>query len=67
MNDLTRQHAMITAFGQQYDYDTAYMTELLDASPAAYAAFAAALPLSSHRQALPLAAHFVARITTLQA
>lgn len=67
MNDLSSQHTMITAFGQQYDYDTRYMTELLDASPAAYAAFAAAMPLSRHRQALPLAAHFVARIVTLQA
>ena len=54
-------------FGTKYHYDTGYMEQLLDQSPAAYDAFAAAMGMSEHRVHLPVDAHFVACISALRA
>lgn len=52
----------VQAFGRAYDYDASYMLDLLAASPGAFRRFHAAQGLSKYRNALPLDAHFVARI-----
>ncbi len=67
MTETTAIHAGIAAFSAAYDYDASYLAELATASPGAYAAFAGAQAMSSYRAALPLEAHHVARITTMQA
>lgn len=56
----------LAAFSAHYDYDAGYLLALLDADAQAHAAFATAMPLSRHRQHLPLDAHFVARICAMQ-
>lgn len=58
--------AQISEFGKMYDYDAGYQTALLDASPGAYATFAAGMDMVSYREVLPLEAHYVARITMMQ-
>ncbi len=58
--------AGLQAFGAYYEYDVDYLLGLLEDSEPAMAGFAAAMPLSKYRDALPLEAHFVARITTMQ-
>lgn len=53
-------------FGQRYDYDASYLVALAEQSIGAFEAFTAAQGMSHYRQALPLEAHFVARITAMQ-
>ncbi len=60
-------HDTLDQFGRAYNYDVRYMQVMLDASQAAFEAFAAAQPLSGFRERLPLDAHFVARISIMQA
>lgn len=62
MTDTTAARAALEAFGEAYQYDASYLTELLDASPGAFATFQAAQGMSQYRDALPLDAHFVARV-----
>lgn len=57
----------IDAFAARYRYDMSYQHELLDAAPAAFEVFARAQGTSGHRRALPLEAHYVARIAMMQA
>ncbi len=57
----------LNAFGQAYGYDASYLIDLNRASPGAFEAFAASQPLGHYRSELSLEAHFVARITTMQA
>lgn len=57
----------IEAFGTAYAYDAGYLTRLLDDSPGAYETFTAAQAMSIYRDSLPLDAHFVARVATMQA
>lgn len=59
--------AWLREFGTKYQYDTGYMQQLLDLSPAAYDTFAAAMGMSGHRVHLPLDAHHVACISALMA
>lgn len=54
-------------FAARYDYDTGYLEDLLDRSPAAHATFAAAMEMSHHRVHLPLEVHVIARLATLRA
>lgn len=56
----------IEAFGAAYAYDVSYLLQLLECSPGAFGAFRAAQGMSRYRAALPLEAHFVARITAMQ-
>lgn len=65
MTDIAEFHAGIRAFGAAYDYDSSYLNDLLDASAGAYEAFADAQKMGLHRWALPLDAHYVARIATM--
>jgi hypothetical protein len=67
MTDLETIKHQIAAFSAAYDYDASYMIGLAEASPGAYAAFAAAQPLGSYRSELPLEAHWVASVATLLA
>lgn len=57
----------LRAFGDAYQYDTSYLITLLEASPEAYGAFAAGMSMSSFRDALPPDAHYVARVSAMQA
>lgn len=64
---IANTRAQLREFGAKYQYDVGYMEQLLDLSPAAYDAFAAAMAMSEHREHLPLDAHFVACISALLA
>jgi hypothetical protein len=50
------------AFGTHYDYDVAYLLEMLDGSPDAFRIFQAVPDMASYRKKLPAEASFVARI-----
>ena len=63
MND---QRDALRAFGARYDYDPGYLIEILEASPGAFAAFAPAQAMSRYREALPVDAHFVARVAAMR-
>ncbi|HRW54362.1 MAG TPA: hypothetical protein P5081_15935 [Phycisphaerae bacterium] len=62
----TEIRAQIAAFENAYAYDAGYQTAVLDAAPEAYAHFAAARAMISHRQHLPPDAHYVARIAMMR-
>jgi AhpD family alkylhydroperoxidase len=51
------------AFGRQQDYDVTYMEALLEASPGAYAAFAAAMGMSRYQNKAPSDLLAIAKIT----
>jgi alkylhydroperoxidase/carboxymuconolactone decarboxylase family protein YurZ len=57
--------AALLEFETTYDYDTAYLRKLAEDSPGAYDAFAQAEGMSAYRKALPLEAHYIARIATM--
>jgi hypothetical protein len=61
----TANLAALQEFEATYDYDTAYLRKLAKDSPGAYDAFAQAEGMSAYRKALPLEAHYVARIATM--
>ena len=63
--DVAATRVWLRDFGAKYSYDVAYMEQLLDASPAAYETFAAAMGMADHRVHLPVDAHFVACISAL--
>lgn len=67
MTDTATIKRQIADFSAAYDYDASYLAGLVDASPGAYAAFAAAQPLGQFRATLPLEAHWVAAVSTMQA
>ncbi|MEM7203999.1 MAG: hypothetical protein AAF628_27305 [Planctomycetota bacterium] len=67
MTDHTARRAELQAFGRHYQYDVGYLEHLHEAAPAAFDTFAAAQGMGTHREALPVDAHFVARITAMQA
>ena len=56
----------IAAFEEQYGYDCSYLYDLLERSPAAFEAFAAARPMTSFRQHLPDDAYYVAAVSVMQ-
>ncbi|MFQ5509235.1 MAG: hypothetical protein ACE5FN_07850 [Leptospirillia bacterium] len=66
MTDTQTIKSEMRAFAQTYDYDMGYLESLVDTSPGAYDAFAAGMGMSLYRKALPLDAHFVARVATMQ-
>jgi len=59
-------HRMIDRFGARYDYDAAYMHEVLDASPSAFKKLLLAQAMNTHREAVPPDALFAARITAVR-
>lgn len=56
----------IRRFEQAYEYDGSYLYDLLDRTPAGFARFHAARPMTSFREHLPAEAHYVAAITVMQ-
>tara|TARA_R110002049_G_scaffold67767_6_gene175860 strand:- start:2626 stop:3210 length:585 start_codon:yes stop_codon:yes gene_type:complete len=52
----------LRAFSQRYDYDTTYMAEILEQSPAALAKFSTLNLMASHRRGIPGAPWWTARI-----
>lgn len=65
--DPATTRAWLRDFNAKYHYDTGYLEQLLDQSPAAYDVFAAAMGMAEHRVHLPVDAHFVACISALRA
>ena len=63
--DVAATRVWLRDFGAQYAYDVGYLEQLLNASPAAYETFAAAMGMADHRVHLPIDAHFVACISAL--
>jgi hypothetical protein len=61
----TANLAALQEFEANYDYDTTYLRKLANDSPGAYDAFAQAEGMSAYRKALPLDAHYVARVATM--
>lgn len=57
--------AALREFEATYDYDTSYLQKLAEDSPGAYDAFSQAEEMSAYRNALPLDAHYVARVATM--
>jgi len=52
----------IDRFARQYDYDTSYMSELLETSQRAFLRFARVAGLSRHRESLPPAPWYAAKL-----
>ena len=67
MSTSTTTESDLQAFGQAYRYDVDYLIQLNRASPGAFAQFVASQPMGNYRCELSLEAHFVARITCMQA
>jgi hypothetical protein len=55
-------HAVIRRFERRFDYDAAYMHEILDASLGAFVKLILAQAMNSHREGVALDALFAARI-----
>lgn len=64
--DVQETKTQLEAFGQKYDYDIGYMVQLLEDSPRAFEAFAAAQAMGRVYQKLPLDAAYVARVTAMK-
>jgi hypothetical protein len=54
-------------FGQHFDYDVSYLLELADASPDAFRAFEAAMPMSRVQKIAPIEAVQIAKIAGMRA
>ncbi len=57
----------LRAFGEKYDYDTTYLEVFMDASPLAFQAFEAAMPMARVQNAAPVDLIFIVKIATMQA
>ncbi|MFN3153508.1 hypothetical protein [Bremerella sp.] len=64
--DTLEARAALEQFAQHYDYDNGYIVQLLEDSPAAYQAFAAAQAMPNIHQVLPVEAFFVAKIAVMK-
>lgn len=64
--DTLEAKAALEQFAQHYDYDNGYIVQLLEDSPAAYQAFAAAQAMPNIHQVLPVEAFFVAKIAVMK-
>ena len=56
----------IDDFEKHYNYDTRYMRELLEHSPAGYAKFAAFMPLTGHRETLTAEVFWIGKLAAMQ-
>lgn len=59
--------SLISQFEAHYDYDGAYMRELLESSPEGFAKFNNFMPMAQHREQLGLNDYWVAKLATMQA
>lgn len=64
MQDREATRRALEEFSAHYDYDNEYLVALLEASPGAYAAFAAAEGLAQYRGELPHDALWIASLAT---
>ena len=55
-------HRWLQRFARRYQYDTAYMGELLEHSPTTFLKFSSLHLLSSHRRSIPVTPWSAARI-----
>jgi hypothetical protein len=76
MNTLTSFHShdslaasrqALQEFGRHFDYDVSYLLELADASPDAFRAFEAAMPMSRVQKIAPIEAVQIAKIAGMRA
>ena len=76
MNTLTSFHShdslaasrqALQEFGRHFDYDVCYLLELADASPEAFRAFEAAMPMSRVQKVAPVEAVQIAKIAGMRA
>ena len=58
--DVAATRAWLQEFTAKYSYDTGYMQQLLDVSPASYQVFAAAMAMAEHRVHLPVDGGWIA-------
>lgn len=65
MTTVEEQRQALRNFGDDFGYDVSYLEAIIEASPAAFQAFAPVQGMSSFRRALPPEPHFVARIATV--
>src|SRR5690554_4143214 len=63
----SRSRATLEDFGWHYGYDVSYLLELLDASPEAFFAFEAAMPMSRVKGEAPTEALHIAKIAAMRA
>jgi hypothetical protein len=56
----------IRAFGQRYDYDVGYVEALIEASPGAFTAYEAAMPMGQYQKAAPTELLTIAKLATVQ-
>ena len=61
MENFANEH-VLDAFGAHYNYDVAYMKEMLRAAPEAFARFAKIVDITSNREAAPVDAWYAAKI-----
>lgn len=54
-------------FGAHYDYDTSYLEDLLDASPGAFQAFEAAMPMARVHKTAPIDLIMIAKLAAMKA
>ncbi len=66
-DDLEASRKMIRGFGEHYDYDTGYLEELMDASPVAWRAFEAAMPMARVQKAAPVELLMIAKLAAMHA
>lgn len=57
----------LRAFGDKYDYDTTYLEVFMDASPLAFQAFEAAMPMARVQSVAPVDLIFIVKIAAMQA
>ena len=66
MLNISEAQSPIQSFSDAFDYDTGYLSAILESSPGAYEAFVAGQAMCTYRKALPLDAHYVARVAAMQ-
>ena len=64
--NLEASREKIRGFGRHYDYDVSYIEQLLDASPGAFLAFEAAMPMGTYHNAAPADLLYIAKIAAMR-
>lgn len=65
--DLEASRQNLKAFGQHFGYDVGYLLELMDASPVAFLAFEAAMPMARVQKIATVEAVHIAKIAAMRA
>ena len=66
IDPLAESRKTIQGFGRHYDYDTSYLEELMDASPEAFRAFEAAMPMARIQKAASTEDIYIAKIAGMR-